>query len=38
MAKRSEILQELADKQKDVEAIQDEMAQKEKDMKKLTYT
>ena len=33
MAKRSEILQELADKQRDVEAIQDEMAQKEKDMK-----
>ena len=33
MAKRSEILQELANKQKDVEAIQAEMEQKEKDMK-----
>jgi len=33
MAKRSETLQELTDKQKEVELIQEEMAQKEKDMK-----
>ena len=33
MAKRSETLQQLADKQRQVEQLQDEMEQKEKDMK-----